>query len=233
MPTMPTTPSAPALPLAWWTVDGGFAPALEPVSSADLAPALRSGDAARVWLVGVADGGASEADRERARQAIRAAVRAALGALLGVPPAAIDLPAGPGEAPYALVPDPAAPDAAPRRIALAISHDEALSVAAIRLDGPIGIDVMRSADIPDWAALARDYLGPDAARDLAGLDAAARPLALARAWSEREARLKCMGLGLSEWRADEVPLLAACICLPLALPDGYVGCLALAPGRTT
>lgn len=222
-PTAPadtgTAAATPGLQLAWWGADDAFAPGLEPVPSRDLPP---------VWLVGVA----GQAEREAARRHIREALRAALAALLGADPAAIDLPAAPGAAPYALVRDAASPRAAPRRIALAISHDEALSVAAVSQEGAVGIDVMRIADIPDWEALARDYLGPDVAHTLAALDAGARPAALARAWSEREARLKCVGLGLGEWRADEAAALASCTCLPLALPDGYVGYLAVAPGAT-
>lgn len=227
-PSTPSTPpasgAAPGLSLAWWTADGGFARALEPVPSQHLP---------QIWLVGVA----GQAEREAARQDIRLALRAALAVLLGADPAAIDLPAAPGEAPYAMIRAAALPHAAagrmaPRRIALAISHDEALSVAAISLAGAVGIDVMRIADIPDWEALARDYLGPAAAQTLAGLDAGARPAALARGWSEREARLKCLGLGLGEWRVDEAPTLAHCRCLPLALPDGYVGTLAIVPAAT-
>lgn len=214
-----TAVAAPGLQPVWWSADGGFALALEPVSSRDLPP---------VWLVGVA----GQAERDTARRAIRQALRAALAALLGADPATIDFPAAPGAAPYALVRDAASPRNAARRIALAISHDEALSVAAISQEGAIGIDVMRIADIPDWEALARDYLGPDAAHALAALDASARPAALARGWSEREARLKCVGLGLGEWCADEAAALARCTCLPLALPDGYVGYLAVAPGAT-
>jgi 4'-phosphopantetheinyl transferase len=63
---------------------------------------------------------------------------------------------------------------------------------------------------------------------LAALPADARDAAFAQAWSEHEARLKSLGLQLEEWRAELAPLLAACTCLPLALPAGYAGYLALA-----
>ncbi|WP_156116643.1 4'-phosphopantetheinyl transferase superfamily protein [Massilia sp. 9096] len=220
-PMPPAAPSAPpGLALAWWRADGAFAPGLAPVSSQGLP---------QVWLVGMA----GQSERDAARREIRNALRAALAAILGVDPAAIDMPAAPGDAPYALIRAPAGSQAAaPRRIALAISHDEALSVAAIALQGAVGIDVMRIADIPDWEALARDYLGPEAAARLAALDAAQRPAALARAWSEREARLKCAGLGLGEWRTDEAQALSYSSCLALAVPDGYVGTLAVASAAT-
>jgi 4'-phosphopantetheinyl transferase len=233
---MPTTPSATAgtaLPLAWWSPGGGFsgAPALVslPLPSP---PSTNGASPGRICLVGLRDTG----EREAARLGIRQAVCAALAGLLGIDPAAIELPAAPGDAPYALLrdtsPNAGAGQPAARRVALAISHDEALSVAAIGLDEAVGIDVMRVADIPDWEALARDYLGPDAAHTLAGLAPAHRPLALARAWSEREARLKCLGLTLTEWRPDEPAALAACTCLPLAVPEGYVGTLAMAPAAS-
>jgi 4'-phosphopantetheinyl transferase len=52
-----------------------------------------------------------------------------------------------------------------------------------------------------------------------------RPVAFARAWSEHEARLKCLGIDMGEW--DDNPLLAACRVAPLDLPAGLVGTLAL------
>lgn len=194
--------------LAWWSPEGGFASA----------PAWSALPAGSVCLVGVA----GQSERNAARQAIRQAVRAALYTLFGVEAGAIGMHAVSGQAPYATVRD----GAAERRVALAFSHDEALSVAAIGLDGLVGIDVMRISDIPDWQALARDYLGQQVADALAALAPAQRPAALARAWSEREARLKCLGWPIGEWQAGEEAGLQGCHCLPLALPDGYVGTLA-------
>jgi 4'-phosphopantetheinyl transferase len=112
-------------------------------------------------------------------------------------------------------------------VALAISHDGDLSVAAFAATGAVGIDVSRIVPVPDWEAVARDYLGPEAVAALAALPDHARDAAFAHAWSEHEARLKCLGLQLEEWRPDLVPALQACRCLPLALPDAYAGCLAL------
>ncbi|WP_075792125.1 4'-phosphopantetheinyl transferase superfamily protein [Massilia putida] len=195
-----------ALPVRWWA-DGAFtdAPASGPVH-----------------VVGVRN----QPDRATARRTIRAALLDALAASAGLPPARIRLCGAPGEAPYALLDDG-------RRINLSISHDGDLSVAALRLDGgAVGIDLMRVADIPDWQAVARDYLGPACAAALARVPAPARAAAFARAWSGREARLKCLGQPLAEWRADEAgearfARLAASACWPLAVPEGYVGSLAL------
>jgi len=156
-------------------------------------------------------------DRATARRTIRAALVAALAQATGLPPERIVLCGASGEAPYALL------DGA-RRLSVSISHDGDLSVAAVRLDGgAVGIDVMQVTDVADWEAVARDYLGPACAAALARVPSSARAAAFARAWSEREARLKCRGLPLEEWRTEDAPLVLACPCLPLALPDGYVG----------
>jgi len=191
------------VPVRWWA-DGAF-----------VAP---HADTAAVHVVGVR----GMPDRATARRTIRTALLAALADVLALPAARIRLGGEPGEAPYALVDDG-------RRIDLAISHDGDVSVAALRVDGgAVGIDVMRVVDVPDWHAVARDYLGPACVAALAGVPAPARAAAFARAWSEREARLKCRGLALAEWRADLDAELAACRCLSLAMPDGYVATLALA-----
>jgi 4'-phosphopantetheinyl transferase len=197
-----------ALAVHWWTPEAGFD------ASLGVPPQ------ARVLAVGVA----GQEEREPARRAIRQALRAALVRTCGVPEDAIMLHGAPGEAPHATV---AFPDGA-RRAWLAISHDGALSVAAIRFAGPVGIDVMRVVAVPDWGAVARDYLGPAVLAALAALPAAQREAGFAHAWSEREARLKSLGLPLHEWRAEDEAALQACTCLPLALPEDYAGALALA-----
>jgi 4'-phosphopantetheinyl transferase len=189
-----------ALPVRWWA-DGGFVD--EPASGT-------------VHIVGVR----GQPDRATARRTIRFALLAALAEASGLPASSIRLCGAPGEAPYALLDDG-------RRILLSISHDGDVSVAALRLDGGlVGIDLMRVADVPDWQAVARDYLGPACAAALARVPAPARAAAFARAWSGREARLKCLGLPLAEWRADEEDRLAACTCRPLVVPEGYVGSVA-------
>jgi len=189
-----------ALPVRWWA-DGGFVEA----------PAYQA-----VHIVGVR----GQPDRDTARRTIRLALLAALAEASGLHSARIRLCGAPGEAPYALLDDG-------RRIHLAISHDGDVSVAALRVDGGfVGIDLMRVTDIPDWQAVAHDYLGPACTAALARVPAPARAAAFARAWSGREARLKCLGLPLAEWRADDDARLAACACRPLVVPEGYVGSLA-------
>jgi 4'-phosphopantetheinyl transferase len=170
-----------------------------------------------VLVIGVESG-----ERSTARAHIRTALRAALERLLDAPAEAVAIVSGEGRAPAISVRGCAA--TAP---GLSISHDAPWSLAAINLNGPVGIDVMRVQDIPDWRAVAQDYLGPEVTARLATLPAAQRAAAFARAWSAHEARLKCLGLGLAEWTPALAESLAACVVLPLALPDSHAGTLAL------
>ncbi|WP_295990821.1 4'-phosphopantetheinyl transferase superfamily protein [Rugamonas sp.] len=172
--------------------------------------------------------------RERARLQIREAVRVALSRVLDIDPAAIALPAAQGRAPRVVLnPAPAraginatetaAATAAPSGIGISISHESGLSLAAVNLRGAIGVDLMRVHEVADWEVVARDYLGPDAARTLAAIPAGQRAKAFAAAWTAREAGLKCLGLALQEWQPAPLP----CRQLELLLPDGYAGSVAI------
>ena len=181
------------------------------------APAL---PAEGVTVIGIAD----QPDRETARGTIRAALRTALAAHWALDEDMVELQSPPGEAPWALV----RLAGAPRRVPLAISHDGDLSVGAFAAGNAVGIDVSQVVPVPDWEAVARDYLGPDTVQALGALTPAQRDAAFARAWSEHEARLKYVGQQLDEWSAEQAAGLRGCRCLELAVPDGYVGFLALA-----
>lgn len=165
----------------------------------------------RVFVLALAG---SSSDRSEARAAARLAARQALAGQLGQSLDAVQLHAPPGQPPRVL----GWPD-----IGLSFSHEAGISLVAVNLDGPVGVDVVQATATDDWQAVARDYLGPQAlALGAAGF---------ATAWAALEARLKCCGLDLQEWSAErEQRLLAACIALPLALPraaDAWVGALAL------
>ena len=152
--------------------------------------------------------------RAEARQRIRAAVREAAAQWLNLDIETISVESTPGQPPRLLL--------AGRAVGLSLTHDEGLSLAAIGLDGAVGIDVMRVQDIPDWAELAREYLGPQVADALAVCPAEQRPLHLARAWTAREAALKCAGLQLMEWNG----VASNCRLQALHLPAPYVATLA-------
>jgi 4'-phosphopantetheinyl transferase len=163
--------------------------------------------------------------RPEARLAIRLALREALAALASVPVEAVMIGSGPGRA-------PAIEFTAPARIAapgISISHDGKLSLAAINLRGPVGVDLMTEQDIPDWRVVAADYLGPAEAARLAALPPPLRSVELARAWTRREARLKCLGLQLTEWSAHCPAEDNRIVSRSVALPPGYRGTLAF-PG---
>ncbi|MBD8654977.1 4'-phosphopantetheinyl transferase superfamily protein [Oxalobacteraceae sp. CFBP 13730] len=164
-----------------------------------------------------------QSDREAARLRIRAALTTALAEHFGIDAGRIALHSPQGVAPWSVV----ALDAGDQRVALSISHDGDISVAAYSFNGEVGIDVMSIVPVPDWESVARDYLGPEAARKLAARPNGERDAAFAHAWSEHEARLKCLGLQLAEWCDERAVALQACRCFALALPEGYMGYVAL------
>ena len=169
---------------------------------------LWSGDG--VLVIGIA----AVLPRWEARLRIRAAVRAAAAQWLKMDIESISVESMPGQPPRLLL--------AGRAAGLSLTHDVGMSLAAIHLHGAVGIDVMRVQDVPDWANLARDYLGPQVAGELAACPDAQRPLRLAQAWTAREAALKCAGLQLVEW--DEMSL--NCNVQHIALQNGFVAMLA-------
>jgi 4'-phosphopantetheinyl transferase len=161
--------------------------------------------------------------RHAARARIRTALQDLLGALLRRPAASIALISQPGQAILLDWPE--------MRIGLSVSHAAGLSVAAIRVGGAIGIDLIRIepdvAELPDWERVAQDYLGPQVCRQLATLSSAQRAAAFAQAWTCQEAGLKCLGLGLTEWTPALESRLALCAVRALALPAPYDGAIAI------
>ena len=169
---------------------------------------LWSGDG--VLVIGIAP----PPSRMEARAHLRQAVREAAARWLKMDIGAIAVESTPGAPPRLLL--------AGRAVSLSFSHDEGISLAAVHLHGPVGIDVMRVQDIADWFMLARDYLGPQVAQELASMPDPQRPFALAQAWTAREAALKCAGLPLAEWNGAA----PACRLQALRLAAPYVATLA-------
>lgn len=165
-----------------------------------------------VTLVSVAH--ARGTSRPAARAAIRAALCASVAGALRLDDVRVD--AAPGSAPRLMVGGLAS------AMGIAISHTGSLSVAGWHAGARIGLDVMEVSEVPDWRAVARDYLGPQVLASLDGTPAQARALAFARAWTAREASLKCLGRGLSEWEKLPAPVLLA----ELKLAPGFAGALA-------
>jgi len=141
--------------------------------------------------------------REAARRSIRLAACEALASVLRIPSRDIEIVSTPGTQPHVLLAGAAS------RIGVSFSHDAGYSLAAINLQGPVGADLMRVQDIPDWPAIARDYLGP-------GFACLRDSRAYTQAWTQREAALKCHAHHISEWQAD---LPGASIPLVLPVPE--------------
>lgn len=157
--------------------------------------------------------------RDSARQLVRQALKAALAQLLAVDEADISLISTPG-LPVRLAPPW-------DHIGLSFSHEPGLSLAAIHLAGPVGIDLMRlGKPLPDIERLARDYLGPAVAATLASQASEKQQLEFAQAWVCQEARLKCLALPMTEWTPEIDKQLARCSAASLAMPVGWIAAVA-------
>lgn len=160
--------------------------------------------------------------RNQIRQRVRLALRQALGKLLHCTPAAIELYSQAGQAIRLLQPQ--------CNIGLSVSHERGLSLAAINLNGAIGVDLMTLASVPttqEIHILALEYLGNQVAEMLALLSREQQSLAFAQAWTEFEARLKCMGENLSEWNLAAATRRAACTSRLVQMTETYVATVAL------
>ena len=167
-------------------------------------------------------------NRRVARSLVRLALRETLAALLGQPAASIALVSPLGRAIYV--------DSTICPLRLSISHSPGISVAAICQGAAIGIDVMRIEAVTpgqtEWLRLAGDYLGPQVTVKLQGVPPDTFPSVFAQAWTDFEAALKCLGLGLTEWSPELASRLANCRVVALDLPANYCGSIATAAGDT-
>ncbi|MGZ8262044.1 MAG: 4'-phosphopantetheinyl transferase superfamily protein, partial [Methylotenera sp.] len=114
-------------------------------------------------------------------------------------------------------------------IGLSVSHELGMSLAAINMNGRVGIDVMAINSTPatnEIYTLAADYLGCQAAEHIARLPSEQQSKRFSETWTELEARLKCRGEPLAEWDPAKEQWLAACTSRVLQMLDGYVGTVA-------
>lgn len=157
--------------------------------------------------------------RGNARLLVRQALHAALVKLLAVDEADISLISTPGLSVRLAPPW--------EHIGISLSHEPGLSLAAIHLAGPVGIDLMRlGKPLPDIERLARDYLGPAAAAAIAGQAGEKQQSGFAQAWVCHEARLKCLALPITEWTPELDKQLARCTATNLAMPVGWIAAVA-------
>ena len=161
----------------------------------------------------------TDTSRPVARQHIRTALQSVLGELWQCQPADVALTTTPGEplrahGPHSL------------NWGLSLSHDTGLSVAAVNRHGPVGVDIVRVSTAFDWRATAHDYLGPDVASDIAALPLSAQNETFLKAWTQHEARLKCLSLGLMEWSPALHAHFSVLQTAPLDLPAEWLGTVA-------
>ncbi len=139
---------------------------------------------------------AASPERPVARREARAALRVILASWSGLPPSRV------------LLEESCIGPLWPNRLAgetLDINFSYGANEAWIGLvrAGRIGVDVMRVEPFAESQAVARAYLGPEAAAAIALAPDPDR--AFAAAWTEREARLKCAKRGLTEWDGSDTP----------------------------
>lgn len=157
------------------------------------------------------------ASRAQARQGIRAHLRDALVGWLDVKPDSITFISVPGRPPRVIIDGEPEPG-------LSISHETELSLAAVNLQGPVGVDLMKTQDIADWLIVSKDYLGPTTTCQLLATPDIQRTLAFTKAWCRHEALLKLHGQPLMESAA--LPVLEGCVG-QIDLPLPWVAMVAL------
>lgn len=165
-------------------------------------------------------------ERAQARLAVRQALAEALAFLLHQPLANIHIDNRRGHAPQITIAgdhtgsstNSQAP--APQ---CSFAYSDHYALAALNLYGAIGVDLTPVTEIPDWQAVARDYLGPHVCARLQTLPATQRAKAFAQAWCQLEAQLKCRCEALAEWRGErENEARHASLILPQAGLVGHV-----------
>ena len=87
-------------------------------------------------------------------------------------------------------------DVAGRPLGLSITRSGARSVALVRADGPVGVDLERLDRDLDVDVVARYFYDSDEQAELAALPTVARRQRFFELWTWKEAVLKCAGLGL-------------------------------------
>lgn len=204
------------MPVLWWPCGAQPGAGLPPV-----------GPGARAWVLALA--WPTALPRAAAREAVRRAARTFLARLWGVAFTEVNLETVPGQAPRVRGDD---------TVGLSFSHAPGLSLVAIHLDGPIGVDLQADEVPGDWRAVARDFLDPQATARLER----AQGRGFASEWAAFEAGLKLRGLPLQERFVRTAREASDCgsdagraggplNLFPLDLPGGWVGWVA-GPGLT-
>ncbi|MFZ6748610.1 4'-phosphopantetheinyl transferase family protein [Undibacterium sp. Ren11W] len=181
----------------------------------------------------------ASASRDFARQQIRLALGNVLSQYSGCPVEQLILERQAGQVPGLKLSIPG------HQIAISISHESGLSIAAIaainhgsrdnfsdrqpdsdKQRAGLGIDLLKIAHLPDWQEVAALYLGPQVSAAIAATPLPQQAACFARHWAQLEAKLKYQGLALSEWSEQSTADVQAYLLQELALPTGYAGAIA-------
>ena len=166
--------------------------------------------------------------RSQARKLIRLAITQVLADKLSCPYTEIKLTSQSGQSVKITHPQ--------QNIGLSISHEPGLSLAAINMNGKVGVDLIDVKSIPndnEIYKLALEYLGTQVAENLLLLPSEQQKHAFAKAWTEFEARLKCQEKSLDEWTSSSTLQLNTLSIRPLKLPESYIGSVVFSDSIST
>lgn len=107
-----------------------------------------------------------------------------------------------------------------------VSHSAGVVVYAISREGPVGVDIERVREIPDWTEIAATVFPAAEQARLRGLPARWRMLGFFEAWTRQEAFLKATGEGLVGGNTAACARQAGYALCPLTCAPGYVASLA-------
>ena len=108
-----------------------------------------------------------------------------------------------------------------------LSYEEDEAWIAVRRGGVIGIDIMRLEPVPEAEAIAQTYFGP---ADRSALQQSTDPVRdFALAWTQLEARCKCLKQGLTEWSEAGATQVQGCSTESVIIEDRLALSVATAP----
>jgi 4'-phosphopantetheinyl transferase len=104
-----------------------------------------------------------------------------------------------------------------------LSHSGDIALIAVSQRRPVGVDVERIEPARDLVSLAERALGPEDVARVRGAGSRERPAVFYESWVRHEARLKCLGVGLTG-PAPDVPVEVQ----NLDVAPGYAAAVAVA-----
>lgn len=150
----------------------------------------------------------------RAWIASRSALRRVLAFYIDQPPAEIGLETGANGKPRVM---------GDAELEFNLSHSGELALIAVSRSRPVGVDVERIAPGRDLLELAERALDRAVVEEIRETVPAERPAVFYDAWVRHEARLKCLGSGLTG-----APPAGAVAIAGLDVPSGYAAAVAVA-----